>query len=207
MRVYLLVVAIAAVAVVGCQSGGNVSLFGYSTAPPFDPNIKTVYVPVFKNTAFQTTPNRDVEVDLTVAIIREIHSRSTMRVVSDRDVADTELLGTIYNIEKNIYNRNQQNHVRDAEIIVSANIVWRDMRTGRVLSNRRPFGAAAVPAVPFDPSLPPPDPVLVKEIALPVKVVATGRLIPELGETNATANKSAVDMMAKQIVNMMEIAW
>ena len=40
-----------------------------------------------------------------------------------------------------------------------------------------------------------------------VKVVATGRLIPELGESNATANKSAVDKMAKQIVNMMEVAW
>ncbi len=207
MRVYLLIVAIAATAFVGCQSGGNVSLFGYSTAPPFDPNIKTVYVPVFKNTAFQTTPNRDIEVDLTAAIIREIHSRSTMRVVSDRESADTELLGTIYNIEKGIFNRTQQNHARYAEITVSANIVWRDMRTGRVLSNRRPFGVTAMPAVPFDPSLPPPDPVLVKEIALPVKVVSTGRLIPELGETNATANKLAVDTMAKQIVNMMEIAW
>lgn len=207
MRVYLLIVAITATAIVGCQSGGNVSLFGYSTAPPFDPNIKTVYVPVFKNTAFQTTPNREIEVDLTAAIIREIHSRSTMRVVSDRDAADTELLGTIFNIEKYIYNRNQQNHTRDAEIIITANIVWRDMRTGRVLSNRRPFGTTAEPAVPFDPSLPPPDPVSVKEIGLPVKVVATGRLIPELGESNATANKSAVDKMAKQIVNMMEVAW
>ena len=207
MRVYLLILAIAATAVVGCQSGGNISLFGYSTAAPFDPNIKTVYVPVFKNTAFQTTPNREIEVDLTAAIIREIHSRSTMRVVSDRDAADTELLGTIFNIEKYIYNRNQQNHTRDAEIIITANIVWRDMRTGRVLSNRRPFGTTAEPAVPFDPSLPPPDPVSVKEIGLPVKVVATGRLIPELGESNATANKSAVDKMAKQIVNMMEVAW
>ena len=67
MRVYLLIVAITATAIVGCQSGGNVSLFGYSTAPPFDPNIKTVYVPVFKNTAFQTTPNRELEVDLPAA--------------------------------------------------------------------------------------------------------------------------------------------
>lgn len=206
MRVYLLIVAIAATAVVGCQSGGNISLFGYSTAPPFDPNIKTVYVPVFKNTAFQTTPNRELEVDLTAAIIREIHSRSTMRVVSDRDSADTELLGTIFNVEKNIYNRTQQNHARYAEIVITANVVWRDMRTGRVLSNRSPVGPP-VPAVPFDPSLPPPDAVLVKEIAIPVQVVTTGRLIPEVGETNATGNKLAVDAMAKQIVNMMEIAW
>ena len=35
-----------------CQSGGNFRMLGYSTAPNYDCNIHTVYVPIFKNTTF-----------------------------------------------------------------------------------------------------------------------------------------------------------
>lgn len=190
----------------GCQSGRDFTFLGYSTKPQFDESIRTVHVPVFKNVAFQTTANREMEVDITRAVIREIEQRTRMKVVSDRDRADTELLGTLVNIQKNVVNTNQQNLTREAEISATVNVVWRDLRSGRVLSNRRP-AAQPEAAVPFDPSLPPPEPASVVEKAIPAQVVAVGRVIPELGETNATANQSIANQLGRQIVNMMESNW
>jgi Lipopolysaccharide-assembly len=190
----------------GCRSGRDFTFLGYSTKPLHDESIRTVYVPVFKNLAFQTTPNREMEADITRALIREIEQRTRMKVVSDRSRADTELLGTLVNIRKGVVNTNQQNLTREAEITATVNVVWRDLRDGRVLSNRRPVAQPDAP-VPFDPSLPPPEPVAVHEKAIPAQVVAVGRVVPELGESNATANQSIANQLAKQIVNMMESNW
>ena len=191
---------------VGCQSGRDFTFLGYSTKPQHDESIRTVYVPVMKNIAFQTAPNRELEVDITKAVIREIESRTRMKVVSDRDRADTELLGTLVNIRKGVVNTNQLNLAREAEITATVNVVWRDLRDGRVLSNRRPAAPPDAP-VPFDPSLPPPEVVPVKEKASPAQLVAVGRVLPELGEMNAVANQSIANQIAKQIVNMMEAPW
>ena len=178
-----------ALALVGCQSGRDFTFLGYSTKPQHDESVQTVYVPIFKNIAFQTTPNRELEVDITKAVIREIETRTRMKVVADRDRADSELLGTLVSIRKGVVNTNQQNLTREAEITANLNVVWRDLRDGRVLSNRRPAAVQDKP-VPFDPSLPPPEVAPVREKAIPAQIVAVGRIVPELGESNATANQS-----------------
>ena len=85
----------------------------------YDSNIKTVYVPVFNNRAFQTTPFRGIEVDITRAVVREIGAKTKFKVVSDCDRADTELKGLVVNISKNILNRNQQNLTREAEVVLT----------------------------------------------------------------------------------------
>jgi hypothetical protein len=192
----------------GCQGGGDVNVLGYSTCPPFDPDVKTVYVPVFKNAAFQTTPYRGLEVDLTQAVVRELGKRAgAPRVVSDPERADTELIGQLVLIQKRELNRNLQNLTREGEVTLTCNVVWRDLRTGRVLSNPRPPVVVKPDPLPFDPSLPPPPEPPVIENPVPVPVIASGRLLPEVGETSTTASKMAVDQIAKQIVNMMEKPW
>lgn len=197
----------AVVLAAGCQGGGHLNILGYTTDPPFDPNIGTVYVPVFKNVAFQTTPYRGLEVDITKAVVRELGQRAgAPRVVSDPERADTELLGTLVMIQKRELNRNLQNLSREVEMVITCHVVWRDLRTGRILSNPRQQPSEP-PPVAFDPSLPPPPEPAVNEIPIPVVLVATGRLIPEVGETSATASKLAVDQLARQIVNMMEKPW
>ena len=190
----------------GCQSGRDLKVFGYSTKPQYDESIRTVYVPMMKNVAFQTTPNRELEVDITKAVIREIESKTRMKVVSNREQADTELLGTLVNIRKGVVNTNQQNLTREAEITGTVEVVWRDLRTGRVLSNRRPSVPPETP-MQFDPSLPPPETVAVNEKAIPAQIIAVGRVLPELGESNATANQMLANHLAKQIVHMMESSW
>lgn len=194
-------------AAIGCRSGGDFTLFGYSTKPPFDHGIRTVHVPVFKSQMLQTTPYRDIEVDITSAVVKEINSRTPWRVSSNRDAADTELIGTLIAIDKGIMNRTPQNFARELELVLTCQLVWRDLRTGRVLSNARRARPEDVPLEPFDPGLPPPECEPERERAVPATVVATARIIPELGESNATGIKAACDQMARQIVNMMEEPW
>lgn len=202
-RIPLLVVLIAAF--VGCQ-GKELNFLGYSTAPQFDPNIRSVYIPVFKNVAFVTNPHRGIEIELTQAVVEELgRRRSTMKVISDPSRADTELVGTIMSISKTILNRNQQNYTREGEFILTAEVVWRDLRDGRVISN--PRSAPKLPAQQFDPSVPQPPPERPETTVYPVSITAVGRFLPELGESNATAQKMAVDQMARKIVDLMEKPW
>lgn len=200
-----------------CQNVGNYQLFGYRLGADalYDPNIRTVYVPVFANRALQTTPYRGFEVDLTQAVIREIGRTTSLRVVSDPERADTELIGVIVSIQKQILNRTQQNMVRDGDLIVTVDVVWRDLRDGTILSAPRKGGASQatlpgdvlpVPA-PFDPHLPPPAPLPGAPQIVPTRLVAAGRYLPELGETSSSAAKRVQDQLAVQIVSMMERPW
>jgi hypothetical protein len=192
-------------ALAGCQDR-NFTVLGYRFGPNFDPTIRTVAVPIFRNTSEQTTPNRNLEADLAEAIIKEINTRPGLRVVSDPALADSELTGTITSVNKLILNRNQLNQWRDGEVLIAANVVW-TARDGRILSNRRRPAPPLSEVPPFDPTLPPPVVEVIEEKAVPVAVVANGRLIPELGESNATAQQIAIKQLARQIVNLMEEPW
>jgi hypothetical protein len=216
-RRFLSLAALAPLAAVGCR-GEGMSIFGYRLGADalYDPNIKTVYVPLFNNRAFQTTPYRGFEVDVTQAVIREIGKTTSFRVTSDYEKADTELLGNVVAINKVLLNRNQQNQVREAEVQVWVDVVWRDLRTGEILSNPRvrPIPGRTTPPLlidapppPFDPNVECPPDLRELEQPLPRRLVATGRLIPELGETNASANQRVQQQIAVQVVSMMERRW
>jgi Lipopolysaccharide-assembly len=204
-------------ALAGCRNGGY-SFAGYQLGAGalYDPNIRTVYVPLFNNRAFQTTPYRGFEVDVTQAVVREIGKTTTFRVTSNPDKADTELLGNIISIQKTLLNRNQQNQIREGEVTVWVDVVWRDLRTGTILSNPPPRPVPGrtlpnplldAPPEPFDPSVTlPPDACPIEQPS-PVRIVATGRFIPELGETNASAALRVHNQIAVQIVSMMEKKW
>ena len=217
-RLFLRLAAIAPVAaLIGCQT--TPSIFGYKLGAGalYDENITSVYVPVFHNRAFQTTPYRGLEVDITQAVIREIGRTTTFKVVSDPSRADTELLGAVVQIQKQIMNRNQQNMVRDGDVVVDVDVVWRDLRTNEILSmprRGRPLVAGPLlvpgeaPAPPFDPSIPlPPPPGCEPQVVFPTRITGIGRFVPELGETNASASKRVQDQIAVQIVSMMEKKW
>jgi hypothetical protein len=113
-----------------CEGGGNFTLFGYTTKPNYDCKIHTVYVPIFENRTFY----HGLEFEVTRDVIREIEAKTPFKVVSDRDRADTELVGTIVVFTKNILNRDQYNQIREGETLLTANVVWRDLHTGEILS-------------------------------------------------------------------------
>lgn len=197
------------------------SILGYTTEPQYNRDIHTVYVPIFKNESLR----RGLEFDLTRAVVREIESKTPYKVISCADEADTELFGTIFGRYKNILNRNQLNEVREAETALMVNIVWRDRRTGEVLSMPQrgpgvppplpaaipivpPTAPAGVPAVAAAPGAPPTGPVPLTPVPPPpVAVMSLATFIPELGESLTTAEKKNVDRLAVQIVSMMEKPW
>ncbi|MFL5328108.1 MAG: LptE family protein [Gemmataceae bacterium] len=202
----------------GCTSRGHFSLLGYTTQPNYDECIKTVYVPIFENKTFR----RGLEFDVTRAVIREIESKTPFKVVDDPNGADTELRGTIVNFTKNILNRNQLNEQRETETVLTVGIVWKDLRSGEILSQPRPKtmggpafgplpdlapGAGGVPNAGLQTQdtlpIPPSGPIVPK----PVLVTSTGTFIPEIGQSLTTAEQMNANRLAVQIVALMEKPW
>ena len=70
-----------AVALCGGTAGGC----GYSIRAPFDKSVKTVFVPVFKTQSFR----RDVNLNLTELIQKEIQNRTPYKPVGKPEGADT----------------------------------------------------------------------------------------------------------------------
>ena len=163
--------------------------------------------PRLRQRRFTPAPYRGIGADLTLAIVDELaRRRSPIRVVSDPARADTELICTITKIDKLVYNRNLLNQAREFDVIIGAEVVWRDLKNGRVLSGSREPNSQAQD-LPFDPSrvaAPLPQPVAVPT---PIAISAQGRVLPELGSSNTTAAQTAVRRLAIQIVNMMEEPW
>jgi hypothetical protein len=179
-----------------CGWDGHLDVLGYTTRPNYDPSIRTVYVPI----AINLTMRRGVEFPLTRALVREIESKiPTMKVVSDRSCADTELLIKIVNENKALLIPNQLGEVRDGQFTMTAEVVWRDLRPG----HQNELLSRPLPGRPADPQPPGPPP----QDGPPVVVQALSRFTPELGQSRLTAEQVLVNQLAVQIVSMMEKPW
>jgi hypothetical protein len=181
----------------GCESGGHFTLFGYTTKPPFDPCIRSVYVPMAQNYSYR----KDLEFDLTRQVVFELGMRAgAPRVCSDRSRADTELLMKIINVKKSTLLVNQAGETRDSELLVQVEVVWRDLRPGHVgeiLSNPKRYDSELKP-LPGEVLPQPPNPV-------PILISPSSMFIPELGGSFAASERQNTLRAAQQIVNMMEI--
>src|SRR5262245_856328 len=134
-----------------CAQDGHFTLFGYTTQPNYNSEIHTVRVPIFKNQTFR----QGLEFDLTREVVKQIEQKTPYKVVSCYEDADTELLGVIIAGNKLILNRNQLNEVREAETILAVELVWRNLRTGEILSQPRREGEVSL-LTPIIPGLPAP---------------------------------------------------
>ena len=154
----LLLLAVSALLLPSCNWDGNFTVLGYTTKPQYPDHIRTIYVPIFKN----LTMWRGLEFDLTRAVIREIEAKTPYKVVSSPSCADSQLSGTIVSLNKNVINRNQLNEIREAETTLAVEIVWKDLRSGEILSRPRPPATAntsipPIPAPTLTPGIPVPE--------------------------------------------------
>jgi hypothetical protein len=191
-RASFLLPALLCLVLSSCSWDGQFTVLGYTTRPNYDPGIRTIRVPIFKNNTYI----RGLEFDLTRAVIQQIQVKTPFRVVSADCSADTELTGTIVTLNKLVINRTQLNEIREGQTTLGVEIVWRDLRTGEVLSQPRPKSD------PDGPPPPPPD-----TLAKPLLIQSLGTYIPELGGTTTTSLQQNVDRLAVQIVSKMEIPW
>ena len=91
---------------------------GYSIRPPFDANIKTVYVPVFRSFSFY----KDINFRLTELLIKEIKDLTPYKVVGSPEEADSTLEGITRFFEKNIMLENPYNLPRHLSASITVEV-------------------------------------------------------------------------------------
>jgi hypothetical protein len=101
-------------------AGVGASGCGYSVRTANYPDIRTVYVPVFRSVSFR----RDVNYQITELTIKEIEKRTRYKVVGNADEADTILEGTVNFAEKNLVVENPFNLARELNAWVQASVRW-----------------------------------------------------------------------------------
>jgi hypothetical protein len=148
---------------------------GYSVRPPYDARLQTVYVPVFKSISF----SRDVNLQLTELVQKEIEKRTPYKVVGSPDGADTVLEGTIIQVDKNLGVENPYNLPRQIYGLITVAVTWTDNRSGRSASMQ----------------------------TAPVRVLEMKPFFPELGETASLGYNAILQKIAQDIVGMMEEPW
>jgi hypothetical protein len=152
---------------------------GYNIGAPFSPEIRSVHVPVFKS----GSNRRFIEFELTEAVQKQIQQRSHFRLVKESD-ADTRLTGRIVDLRKSALGMTQYSDARELQVNLIVEVTWEDLRTGRIIGQQR---------VPLPPEM--------------LQLAAQGEFAPEVGQSLATADQVAIDRLARNIVDMMEMPW
>ena len=143
----------------------------------YRPDVQTIYVPIFQSESFR----KDLGERLTEAVVKEIQLKTPYRVVCASD-ADSMLTGTIINETKTILSEDIDDVPRNIGTNLVARVRW-ESRTGDLLREN----LVALPPV--------------------LQVSQTADLIPEGGQSVATAHQRAISQLAEQIVAQMEYPW
>jgi len=97
---------------------------GYSVRPPYNREVRTVYVPIFRSLTFR----RDLNLMLTEAVAKEIEKRTPYKVVGTPEGADSTLSGEVIFADKNLLVENPQNLPRQLSADLVVNVRWTDNR-------------------------------------------------------------------------------
>lgn len=143
-------------------------------------HIHTVYVPVFESVSLR----RNLGERLTEAVVKQIELTTPMKVVGNAESADSVLKGRIISDNKRVLSPAPLGYSRLMEINLGVEVTWID-RSGSVLRNG--------PPVAIDPAA--------------VEVQGSTNLVPEVGQSLATAQQKAIERVAVQIVSLMEAPW
>jgi len=139
-------------------------------------DIRTVYVPVARSESFR----RHLGEMLTEAVVREIESNSSLKVVHTAH-ADSVLDLHLVSDRKYVLAEDRFDVPRSIDFELTAVVQWND-RVGNALIDTA--------YVPVDLSL--------SQIS---------HLIPEGGQSLAVSQLDAIKRLARQIVNQMEASW
>ena len=126
-----------ALAAAGCgyNQGNRAHSSGYQWRPLYRDDVRTVAVPTFTNRSFR----RGVEFALSRAIINQLEATSPYKVVP-RARADTVLEGEILDINLRTLSPDVRTGLPQEQLyIVRVNFTWKDLRTGKILAERRRF--------------------------------------------------------------------
>ncbi len=126
---------------------------------------------------------RDLGERLTDAVVKEIELKTPFKVVGNPD-ADSILSARLVSETKRITVENRNDDPRALEIGMIVEVTWLNRRREPL---RLPTSIALPPAL--------------------VPMGQTSTLIPEVGQSVATAQQQAIERLAQQIVSTMEEPW
>jgi len=142
---FKLACGIGVLALAGCgyQSNGSFDaqpgLKPYKWSSLYREDISTVAVPIFANKDFR----RGIEFSLTSAVVKQMEATSPYRV-APKDRADTILEGEIVSVDLSTLSRDIRTAIPQEQLyVMTVNLRWRDLRTGRILLERRNFQQTA----------------------------------------------------------------
>ena len=144
----------------------------------YRPDIQTVHVPVFESSSFR----RGLGEQLTEAVIKEVELKTPYKVVCRAD-ADSILTGEIVSEQKTVLAEDINDVPRSIGTDLSARIRW-ETRAGDLLREQVAF--------PLPPVL---------------QISQSAYLVPEGGQSVATAHQHAISQLAEQIVSQLEYPW
>jgi hypothetical protein len=133
----LALVLIAGLVAGGCGYANSITnaASGYTNNSLHRQDVRTVAVPIFASKSFV----RGVEFQLTTAIVQQIESTTPYKVVP-AERADTILEGQIVDIGVSTVSNDSRAAIPQEQLYrISVNFVWKDLRTGRVMVERRNF--------------------------------------------------------------------
>jgi len=163
-------------ATVCCAAGAGC---GYMVGGPYRQDIETVHVPIFESKSFR----RGVEFQLTEAVHKEIQKQTHFRLVKEPE-ADTKLTGRIVRIDKRVLGETAFDEPRELQYQIAIEVTWEDLRTRRILRQRK---------IEIAPDV--------------VQLLSHADFSPELGQSQATARQRATENLARQVVQMMQTPW
>jgi hypothetical protein len=113
----------------------NGSSGGYHWKSVYREDVQTVAVPVFKNVDY----HRGVELALTKAVVNNIEAHTPYKV-TDQKKADTVLEGEIVKIAVHTLSSDSRAAIPQEQLyVITCNFLWKDLRTGRILVQRKNF--------------------------------------------------------------------
>lgn len=142
-------ILIAMLMLAGCgysQSGGeNKQQGAYHWNSLYREDIQTVAVPVFTTKDYR----RGIEFRLTEAVIKQLELHAPYKIVP-KERADTILEGQVTSVRVGSLSRDFQNNLpREQELVITVDLTWKDLRTGKILLLRHGMQQDAV----FHPQL------------------------------------------------------
>ena len=144
----------------------------------YRPDIETIHVPIFDSVSFR----RGLGEQLTEAVVKAIQLRTPYRVECAAD-ADSILSGRLVSEGKRVLAEDINDVPRSIGTNMMVEIRW-ESRNGDLLRDST--------TLPLPPTL------LINQ---------TASLVPEGGQSIATAHQRAISQLAEQIVSQLEYPW
>lgn len=134
----VLLAAWALVTLAGCSQTDPHT--GYTSKSLYRTDVKTVFVEMFHSDSLR----RNVEYELSRAICQQIELQTPFKLVGNRRKADTILYGNIPAVHERVLSQQPSlDRPLESQIILVADVTWKDLRSGQLLIDNQTFKVSA----------------------------------------------------------------